>query len=158
MIELRKMNPQEFSDYMKFAVNNYAAEKQKGEGLSQDEALKVSKESYERQLPQGLETHDQFLFSVIEKATNQPVGILWFAKKLNGHKPYAFIYDIELKPQNRGKGLGKALISLMEDEVRRLGCLSVGLHVFGHNTAAIALYEKTGFHTTNRMMRKDLEK
>ncbi|MEK2646180.1 GNAT family N-acetyltransferase [Bdellovibrio sp. BCCA] len=157
MIELRKMSAPEFSDYMKYAISNYAAEKQKGEGHSPEDALKISQEAYARQLPQGLETPDQFLFSVIEKATGNSVGILWIAKKFNGEKPYAFIYDIELKPDHRGKGLGKILMNLMEDEVRKLGCSSVGLHVFGHNTSAIALYEKSGFYTTNRMMKKDLK-
>lgn len=157
MIELRTMNSQEFADYMKYAVDNYAAEKEKGEGLSKEEALKVSKDSFERLLPKGLESPDQFLFSVIEIATSKPVGILWLAKKMNGDKPYAFIYDVELKPENRGKGLGKALMNLMENETRRLGCMSVGLHVFGHNEAATALYEKSGFITTSRMMKKDLK-
>jgi len=157
MIELRKMNAQEFSDYMKSAVDKYAEEKQKGEGVSPEEARKVAEQSYEKLLPQGLTTQDQFLFSVIEKTTQEPIGILWLAKKLNGEKPYAFIYDIELNEENRGKGLGKILIGLAENEVRKLGCDSTGLHVFGHNTAAIALYEKSGFYTTNRMMRKDLK-
>lgn len=157
MIELRKMNSQEFAEYMKTAVDNYAAEKQKGEGLSPEEARKISEQSYERLLPQGLQTQDQFLFSVIEKTTQESIGILWFAKRLNGEKPYAFIYDIELKAQSRGKGLGKTLMQLMEDEVRKVGCKSVGLHVFGHNVAATALYEKSGFQTTSRMMKKDLD-
>ncbi|MBS1969811.1 MAG: GNAT family N-acetyltransferase [Bdellovibrionales bacterium] len=157
MIELRKMNQQEFAEYMKYSVDNYAAEKEKGEGLSPTDAMTVAKESFERLLPQGLQTPDQFLFTVVDSGTKSSAGILWIAKKMNGDKPYAFIYDIELKAENRGKGLGKILMNLMEEEARRLGCVSVGLHVFGHNTAAIALYEKSGFITTNRMMKKDLK-
>ena len=79
------------------------------------------------------------------------------AKKLNGVKPYTFIYDIELTQENRGKGLGKELMQLVEIETRKLGCISIGLHVYGHNAAAVALYEKSGFQTTSRMMKKDLE-
>ncbi|MBC7420589.1 MAG: GNAT family N-acetyltransferase [Bdellovibrio sp.] len=155
MIELRKMTPAEFLDYMEYAVDNYAVEKQKGEGLTQAEAQKVSKESYAKLLPQGLESKDQFLYSAIEKSTHRAIGILWMAKKLNGEKPYVFIYDIELLPEKRGQGLGKQLLSLMEVEAKKLGCVSVGLHVFGHNAAAVALYEKSGFETTSRMMKKD---
>ncbi|WP_413290754.1 GNAT family N-acetyltransferase [Bdellovibrio sp. HCB337] len=155
MIKLRKMTSEEYTEYRKFSVANYADEKQKGEGLTPEEALKVAQDSYERLLPQGLETPDQFLFSVIEDATQKPVGMLWFAKKSQSGKIYAFIYDVVLNPEKRGQGLGKHLIALMEEEARALGCKSVGLHVFGHNTAAIALYEKSGFHTTNRMMKKD---
>lgn len=156
MIELRNMSSAEFSEYMKYAVDNYAAEKRKGEGYSQEEALNIAKESYARLLPQGLESKNQFLFSVFEKDNSKPIGILWFAKKMNGEKPYAFIYDIELTSEMRGKGLGKKLMSMTEDAVRKVGCVSIGLHVFDHNTAAVALYEKSGFETTSRMMKKDL--
>lgn len=155
MIKLRKMTSEEYSNYMKFSVANYADEKQKGEGLTPEEALKVAQDSYVRLLPQGLETPDQFIFSVIDDSSQKPIGMLWFAKKSQSGKLYAFIYDIVLNPEKRGQGLGKQLMALMETEARALGCTSVGLHVFGHNTAAIALYEKSGFYTTNRMMKKD---
>lgn len=157
MLELRKMTPAEYSEYMKYAVNNYATEKQKGEGLAAESALKVAQESYARLLPQGLETPDHFLYAVLDSTSNKNIGHLWMAKKLNGTKPYTFIYDIELKSANRGKGLGKELMQLVENETRNLGCVSIGLHVFGHNVAAVALYEKSGFETTSRMMKKDLD-
>jgi ribosomal protein S18 acetylase RimI-like enzyme len=157
MIELRKMKSDEFLNYLKFAVDNYASEKQKGEGLNMEDALRVAKDSFANLLPLGLESKDQFLFSVIEKSVDSSIGVLWFAKKMNGDKPYGFIYDIELIPERRGKGLGKVLLNLAEEEIRKAGCKSIGLHVFGHNVTAVSLYEKSGFHTTNRMMRKDLE-
>jgi len=66
-------------------------------------------------------------------------------------------FDIELISEKRGQGLGKLLMGLVEDEVRKLGCVSIGLNVFGHNAAAVALYEKAGFQTMSRMMKKDLD-
>lgn len=157
MLELRKMSQAEYDNYIKYSIQNYANEKQKGEGYTQENALKVSIESYERLLPLGLESKDQHLYSVYEKNSNKAVGILWMAKKLDGQKPYTFIYDIELTAENRGKGFGKKLMQLAEDETRNLGCFSIGLHVFGHNKVATALYEKSGFETTSRMMKKDLK-
>ena len=155
MLKLKKMSLEEFSDYMKYAVKSYAVEKQKGEGLDEEDALKVANDSYSRLLPEGLNTPDNFLFSVVDKSLSQPIGVLWFAKKFNVEKPYAFIYDIEIVSEKRGRGLGKELLSLAEEEARKLGCTSIGLHVFGHNSTAIALYEKAGFSTTSRMMKKD---
>jgi len=156
MLELKKMTDTEYSNYMKSSVDKYAVEKQKGEGLTEENALKLAQDSYIKLLPQGLETPEQFLFSVFDIDSNRPVGILWMAKKLNGVKPYTFIYDIELNSESRGKGLGKELMQLAESETRRLGCVSIGLHVYGHNAVAVALYEKSGFETTSRMMKKDL--
>lgn len=156
MLELRKMTPDEYANYMKSSVEKYAEEKQKGEGLTPENALKMAQDSYQRLLPQGLETPEQFLYSIFSKDSQNSIGILWMAKKMNGVKPYTFIYDIELDAENRGKGLGKDLMQLVEKETLQLGCVSIGLHVYGHNAAAVALYEKSGFETTSRMMKKDL--
>ncbi|MNK38601.1 putative N-acetyltransferase YycN [compost metagenome] len=155
MIKLRKMTEDEYADYLKESLPSYAEEKMKGEGLSKEDALKVAQDSFNRLLPQGLKTENQFLFSVTDTISEKVIGTLWFAKKVEGTKSYAFIYDIILSPDVRGKGLGKELLSLAELEVRRLGLRSMGLHVFGHNQVAISLYEKTGFRTTNQIMVKD---
>ena len=48
-------------------------------------------------------------------------------------------------------------MQLVEIETRKLGCISIGLHVFGHIAAAVALYEKSGFQATNITMKKDLD-
>lgn len=128
----------------------------KGEGLSKKAAFKLAEDSFASLLPNGPEAENQNMFTVIETATNEKVGILWFAVKSNDNKKYAFIYDIELSESVRGKGYGRQTMQLLEKEVKDLGLNSIGLHVFGHNTTAINLYEKMGFRTTNRMMAKDL--
>ena len=133
MLELRKMTAAEYSNYMKYSVNNYAVEKQKGEGLTEENALKIAQESYAKLLPQGLDTPDQFLYSVFDKPSGKSIGILWMAKKLNGMKPYTFIYDIELASENRGKGLGKELMQLVEIETRN-ACLKASFFCLNANS------------------------
>jgi len=155
MIKLRKITDDEYATYLKAGIPNYAEEKMKGEGLSKEDAWKLAEDSYNQMLPKGPATENQFVFSVIETATGKVVGTMWFGKKMNGDKPYAFIYDVVLSPDVRGKGYGKEVMALTQEEVRKLGMNSIGLHVFGHNEVAISLYEKTGFRTTNRIMRKD---
>lgn len=51
MIQLKTMSEDEFSSYLSTAVPNYAAEKRKGEGLSEEDAEKVARESFTRLLP-----------------------------------------------------------------------------------------------------------
>ncbi|MBT4793505.1 MAG: GNAT family N-acetyltransferase [Halobacteriovoraceae bacterium] len=46
--------------------------------------------------------------------------------------------------------------SLLEEKVKELKLTSIGLHVFGHNTIAINLYQKMGFDFTNHIMKKEL--
>jgi len=155
VIHLRKMTEDEYLSYLATSLPNYAEEKMKGEGLSKEDALKVAQDSFARLLPLGIKTENQFLFSVIHNDSQKKIGTLWFAKKNEGAKSYAFIYDIILSAEVRGQGLGKELLSLTQGEIQKLGLNSMGLHVFGHNTVAINLYEKMGFRTTNRIMVKD---
>lgn len=155
-ISLRKMTPFELEEYLKIAVPAYAAEKERGEGMTPEMALKVATDSYAKLLPDGLGTPDQFLFTVLESQTNRSIGTLWFANKTDTGKPQAWIYDIVLEAEVRGRGYGRMLMALLEAEVRKLEILSMALHVFGHNKIAISLYEKSGFRTTNIIMAKDL--
>jgi RimJ/RimL family protein N-acetyltransferase len=50
----------------------------------------------------------------------------------------------------RGKGLGRHLLALVEDEARILGLSVLDLQVAAFNAVAIALYEKAGYRETGR--------
>ncbi len=156
MISLRKMTRLEFDQYLARAVPGYAAEKQKGEGMTASEAMKVSEETYAKLLPQGLESSGQYLFSIVQKSSNQSVGVLWFAERIVGDRKQAYIYDFEVDVSHRGNGYGKEALRLLESEARAVGLTSMALHVFGHNQNAFRLYEKMGYRTTNIFMAKDL--
>ena len=154
-VSLRKMTEDEFSIYLKAALPEYANEKKKGENLTDEQALQVATDSYNQLLPDGVHSKDQHLFSVIETMSQRTIGTLWFAIK-SQPRNYAWVYDIVLNAEARGRGYGTQTMNLLEQEVKRLGINSIGLHVFGHNKVAQALYEKIGFRTTNRIMVKDL--
>jgi ribosomal-protein-alanine N-acetyltransferase len=59
------------------------------------------------------------------------------------------LYSPELgmlvRASRRGKGVGDALVAASLEWARGRGAREVVLHVFPHNTAAIALYAKHGF-------------
>jgi ribosomal protein S18 acetylase RimI-like enzyme len=123
-------------------------------GFTEAEAQKKAREDFERLLPDGLKSKDQFLFTI--NADSSWVGILWFGVRGAADNRKAFIYDIQLNESERGKGFGKQAMILLEDEVKKLGLKHIGLHVFGHNTVARSLYEKLGYETTNVNMEKKL--
>jgi RimJ/RimL family protein N-acetyltransferase len=61
----------------------------------------------------------------------------------------------------RGKGLGKAMLTLVEQEARHIGLKALDLRVADHNAGAIALYRSFAFAETGRedevlLMRKEL--
>ncbi len=68
----------------------------------------------------------------------------------------AWVFDIRVDDAQRGKGLGRALMEAMHAAARDLGATSVGLNVFGHNTAAVRLYESLGYRVTAQQMRVEI--
>lgn len=62
--------------------------------------------------------------------------------------------DDEVKPEFRRQGDAKASFDALEPLVRELGLTRIGLHVFGHNPGARALYRKLGYSVTSVNMRR----
>jgi ribosomal protein S18 acetylase RimI-like enzyme len=90
-------------------------------------------------------------------------GLIWLADR--GHQEAwdlspepAWVYDICVLPQYRRKGLARKLITKGEQWAVDRGYLNLGLHVFGENSPAIALYKSTGFETNQVYMQKDLNR
>jgi putative acetyltransferase len=46
---------------------------------------------------------------------------------------------------HRRRGVGRALLAAAEDWARGAGVTKIELHVFPHNGAALALYERSGY-------------
>lgn len=64
--------------------------------------------------------------------------------------------DIEVLENQRGSGNGRALLREVESAVRNAGIGAMELNVFGRNTAAVRLYESSGYGVTTQQMRKQL--
>lgn len=56
------------------------------------------------------------------------------------------ITELIVSSKARSKGIGKALITKMEDYFKSIGCEYVLLDVFAYNENAIGFYEKMGYH------------
>lgn len=153
---LREMMQDEFDAYYLLSVKNYQRDLLQSQGLSEEEAEKFAINTFQNLLPDGLKTNNHSLYSLIEADSGKVVGNLWFGIKQEGQKKVAFLYDINIDSAFRGRGYGRIAMQLLEEEVKKLGYLIIGLHVFGHNDRAISLYQKLGYKTVNIMMRKEL--
>jgi ribosomal protein S18 acetylase RimI-like enzyme len=143
------MTAAEFGRYLEPAIRAYAREKVTSGEWAPEEAVALSRRDHLRLLPDGLATTDQFLFTVRDEQTNQAVATLWLTLRMRGVEVEAYVYDIEVAESQRGRGYGRATMLACFDKARELGADSVGLHVFGHNKTARALYASLGFHPTN---------
>jgi [ribosomal protein S18]-alanine N-acetyltransferase len=62
----------------------------------------------------------------------------------------ARLYSIATAPATRGHGIGARLLAAAERAARARGCRALRLEVRVDNAAAIALYERAGYHRIGR--------
>jgi ribosomal protein S18 acetylase RimI-like enzyme len=122
-------------------------------GETDAQARENADRSHATNFPGGepLDTHR--VFDVVDG--DEPVGYLWIGPQ-PGRADAWWVFDVEILPEQRGKGFGRQAMLLGEREARRLGATSIGLNVFGYNTRARGLYDSLGYETTAIQMRKHL--
>ncbi len=154
MVHLVPMNETEFQAYLEADIERYAQEHVRMGDWHPSEALQKSKDEHQRLLPDGLATKNHYFFSIEDELRRARVGIIWFA--VYDDRSPAFIYDFLIYEEYRRQGYGTQTLQALEAKVRELGVDKIALHVFAHNHAARALYEKTGFEITGIYMTKKL--
>jgi ribosomal protein S18 acetylase RimI-like enzyme len=155
---LAPMKPAAFTAYREMAIRNYAEDNVASGRWPSEGAIERSSEDFAESLPQGLDTPNNYLYEIQSNEHSEAVGILWFAVIVKNGIKSAFIYDVEIKPEYRRQGHGRAAFAALEPLVLDLGLSSIGLHVFGHNPSAKALYDSMGYGVTGISMLKRLGK
>lgn len=155
-IRARPMTAAEFDTYRSRLVREYAAAHVRAGSWGAEDAEARADAETDKLLPHGVDTAGMILLAA-ETTGGDPVGQVWAAVE-HALEPGrgAWIYDIEVLPEQRGKGYGRALLRAAEQEAVKRGVSAIGLNVFGANTAALRLYESAGYATTSLQMRKEL--
>lgn len=148
------MNAVEFNTYAERSIPEYAQDKADSGQWSKESSLELSRQEFDRMLPEGTETPSNFLFTVRDAVTQENVGMLWYAVQDRAGECVAYVYDVLVEPPYQRMGYGTRIFEALEVEVGSHGLCGIALHVFGHNTAARALYAKLGYQTTNVNMFK----
>jgi len=156
VVTLEPMTQTEFESYLEPAIADYAEGHVADGQWAPAEALEKARKEFQDLLPQGIQTPDQYLFTLVNDA-QQKVGMLWFALRGGPGHGSAWVYDVRIDNAFQRHGYGSAAFGEMEKKVRALGGNKIALHVFGGNHAAREMYEKLGYETTNVLMAKTLE-
>lgn len=156
MVKLVKMSPEEFDAFKTTSKESYKLDKMKASDLTEEEAEQIANDDFSRFLPNGYMSRDNFLFTLVS-SQEIPVGYLWYVVTGAENNRKAFIADILIYEEFRGKGFGKATMLLLEEHVREQGLDSIGLHVFGFNQKAIRLYKSLDYQITDLVMAKNLK-
>jgi len=120
------------------------------------ESIVLSQGAHDALLPQGLATPGQFFVHVHDVATDERVGMLWWAEAAKGGAMQAWVYNLTINAAARGRGYARAALREFEGVAREHGMQQLGLHVFGHNHVARRLYESLGFEPSSLTLRKIL--
>ncbi|MGD0983165.1 MAG: GNAT family N-acetyltransferase [Acidimicrobiales bacterium] len=152
---VRPMTSGEFEAFRSRLVREYAAEHVRAGNWTEDDAEARAAEQTHELLPQGAETPGTLLL-MAETADGEPIGHVWVGLEGRRGFPGAWIYSIEIAQDHRGKGYGRALLEVAEQETARRGVTAMGLNVFGPNTVARNLYESAGYEIATLQMHKQL--
>lgn len=153
MIKLVPMQQEDFQPYLERGIREYADDHVRNGNWSTEEALERSRKEFEQLLPEGVNSSDQFLYSIVDEFSGDKIGLLWVQVKAQK----AFIYDFSIEESFRGKGYGKQTLLALDEKLKSMNVESVALHVFGDNITAQELYKKMGYQITNIQMQKVLK-
>ncbi|HEV2239329.1 MAG TPA: GNAT family N-acetyltransferase [Ktedonobacterales bacterium] len=153
MPTLRPMTEPEYEQYNTTAWEEYAQDRARNSGTSIEHEREVVATQRASLQAQGMRTPGHHYWHVVDDA-GAVVGALWVHVALGSDR--AFIYDIAIDADQRGKGLGKATLALLEAWARGQGVTSIALNVFGDNTIAQTLYRQQGYQVDALQMSKRL--
>jgi ribosomal protein S18 acetylase RimI-like enzyme len=155
VVTLRPMTESELGDRLPALVEGYAEDLQRTGRASAATARTESERQTVDLLPNGVATPDT-LFLVAEDG-GEPVGWIWLSlpSAANG-RDTAWIYNVEVDPERRGRGYGRAIMRAAEGELSERRVARLALNVFTDNPTAIRLYESLGFQATAQQMIKPL--
>ena len=156
MVTLIPIEQDDFEAFLEHEIVEYAQDKVKSGNWLAEESLEKSRAEFMSLLPDGPQTKDQFVFTILDEQSPQKLGVLWVQVKLDEPRRRAFICDFVIEPQFRGQGFGKQALQALDKKLGEMNVESVSLHVFAYNTTAIALYEKMGYSVTNLYMDKKI--
>ncbi|MEP7207418.1 MAG: GNAT family N-acetyltransferase [Casimicrobiaceae bacterium] len=156
MTILIPMRPQAFAAYREEAVAGYAEDNVVAGRWPGEGAVERSRTEFDRLLPQGLATPGNHLFEILADRNGAVVGAIWMAVEDRHGARGGYVYDVGIVAAHRRQGHATAAFRALESFAAGLGLSTLGLHVFGQNQAAQALYAHLGYQVVGINMLKHL--
>lgn len=129
--------------------------------LSESDRKELDKEKWTKhllELFEKLSKRETEKIFVAEDESHAFLGYIWVGEGSNmmtGLK-HGYIYDVFVKKEFRGKGIGRTLLEKAQNYCREKGYSRIRLMVYVNNANAIGLYNKMGFKTEQMHMEKTL--
>jgi len=149
-ISLRPLREDEFAAWNAAHERRYADGMVAFAGMTREAAEQKAAADAAAVLPDGLATKGTRLWTIEDDG--RVVGAVFLGVREGG----AWLYDIVVDEEERGRGVGRAAMLALEAELRALGFASVTLNVWGGNEIARSLYRALGYSEQSVWMRKTL--
>lgn len=154
-MKMQPITEQEFSDFRKLSIQNYAEGISLNSGFPLETVLPSAETSFDQGITNGVNTPDNY-FYYLKTTANENAGYIWFGVRGPAYNKRIFICDIYLYEKYRGQGHGKFMLTWLDEKAKALGYSEIALHAFTYNTTAIGLYETMGYQLTNVHLAKKL--
>ncbi len=147
MVSLRPLRGDELPVFLKAHTDRYAQDMADNAGMTSASARAKA----ERDV--GL-LQDALLLAI--DADGRTIGRVVVGLDAFATPRLAFLYEIVLDEEVRGRGLGRAALRAVEAEARSRGMEKLQLNVFGGNEVARSLYRSEGYAELSVSMGKEL--
>jgi GNAT superfamily N-acetyltransferase/catechol 2,3-dioxygenase-like lactoylglutathione lyase family enzyme len=116
-----------------------------------EHAISLSRERLEAGV-RGLLDHELRGAVVLAREERRPVGVavLTYTWTLEHGGQVAWLEELYVAPDRRGKGIGGALLDHVRELARAAGCQAIDLEVTKEHGRAERLYERSGFRPLHR--------
>jgi GNAT superfamily N-acetyltransferase len=148
---LRRLDAKEIEALAPALERRYATDLERNGRLPQDAARQKAADDV-----RALLADTAALMYAIEE-DGRDVGRVCVGQRQLQERRVLWVWDVFVDEEQRGRGLGRAAMQLVEAQARRLGLARVELNVFGGNDAARGLYRSLGYEEWAVSMAKDLE-
>jgi ribosomal protein S18 acetylase RimI-like enzyme len=155
-VALRPLSEVEYAAWRAHSQEGYADDMERNGGFGPEQALAKAQLDFDQILPDGLATPGQHVWTIANPA-GETVGHAWLGERDSpGRGRAAFVYDVYIDEDHRGRGYGRAAMLCLEAEARTLGHDRIELNVFGGNEVARGLYRSLGYEERAVYMGKRL--
>src|SRR4051812_21804311 len=114
------MREDEWDGWAARSRQDYAEQMATMGGMTPEDAAAKATADFLQFLPKGMASGGQHFY--VAEVDGEPVGVLWLGERpASGDGPAAWILEVAIDGPHRGRGLGRELMRLAEDEVRALG-------------------------------------
>ena len=146
-VDLRPMLAESFDEFLALRVRHKAEGRVVSGNWQPQGAVNRARKELEQYLWDGINTPGHVFYNVVDSRYEKPVGTFWYNIR---EDRTLWVNLVSVEAQHRRMGYGEYMMKWAERFARRQELDAVSLHVYGHNTAARALYEKMGYTEYHR--------